>query len=92
MSALPVEALPAVVHRDDVLVQKLRDAVEAYIASNAMSHDAFAALAGLKSRQHLEQFLTNAKKPGYRLEVPTAERLAAAIGYEVTLTPKGGAS
>lgn len=83
-----VEARSDTGHPDEVLAQKLRDAVEAYIAAHAMSHEAFAARAGLKSRQHLEQFLENAKKPGYRLELPTAEKLAAAIGYDVALVPR----
>ncbi len=88
MTASTVEPRDDVGHADAVLVQQLRDAVEKFIADNAMPHEVFAARAGLKSRQHLEQFLANARRPGYRLEMPTAEKLAAAIGHELTLAPK----
>ena len=35
----------------------------------------------------MEQFLKNGGREGYRVEVPTAEKLARAIGKRLTLEP-----
>lgn len=74
-------------HDPDVLAAKLCDEIEAFLAREGMSHEAFTERAGLRSRQHLEQILAHGRKPGYRMEVPTAEKLAAAIGKRLTLEP-----
>ena len=79
------------VHDPAVVVAELRDAVEAYIREHAVSKTALAERAGM-TRQHLDKFLANGGREGYRLEVPTAERLAAAIGMRLTLGRSRGGS
>ena len=73
-------------HDPVVLAAKLRDEVDAYIRDHGMSQEAFARSAGIH-RKHVEQFLKNGGREGYRVEVPTAEKLARAIGKRLTLEP-----
>lgn len=79
-----LEARPDTGHADAVLVQQLRDAVEAFVLTSSQQKVADAA--GM-SRQAVGKFLRDARDPEYRLAVTTAESLARAIGWKLTLGP-----
>lgn len=87
-----VEPHPTAGHDASVLAKKLIDAIEAHLRAHGGRQEDIARAADMSPSQLSNIKREVGKDPAYVIKSDVAERLAAAIGYEVTLTPKGGAS
>lgn len=88
---MQVEVAAAGGHDAAVLAKKLIKAIEAHVRTG-VSYAAIARAAAMTPQQLANLKAAVEENPAHVIKSDVAERLAGSIGYEVTLTPKGGAS
>jgi hypothetical protein len=89
-----MQVAPSEVSRHDacVLARLLVEAVEAFAAQTGESYASIGRRAGL-SRGYIDKMRAAvAEDPEHTIDTRTLERVAEAVGYEVSLEPKRGAS
>ncbi len=74
-------------HPDAVLAKLLADAIRAHVIRTGETERQIAVRIGMP-HQNLYEFLKRAGDPTFDPGTKKMERLADAIGYELTLTPK----
>jgi hypothetical protein len=87
---MPIESTSQSGQAGAVLARQLVEAIEAHVASpdNEDSYATVSVRAGYPRNYVNKLRAAVAENPEHRIDTSTLEKLAAAIDYEVTLTPK----